>query len=312
MLSLYSTILISSFLSIYIAVLDADNVDLIAAKYAKQIEKQVQVPRFDAVQLVQKLGQKCTNKTSTSQYFDWKFLGIEAGICYNAIPERVTFLAGALDHHVTMKTRTVRQARVKNTINDEVEVKPESVNNSNNKGDADKLSAMEKAMRVIRKKLKTRSIEEVEKLSATTKNGSSTTEDHPDIDMVQFLFNPQSFTQTVENIFNFSFLIKKGEAEIGVRAKSLGNHNSGNPSGGYVAYRTYNASAFDHQDPNDDTAPASSSATQAVCRFTMADWRRLCQQQATTAALANGVESTSFGQGDLPHRTGTKHGRSSQ
>jgi hypothetical protein len=284
--------------------LDADNVDLIAAKYAKQIEKQVQVPRFDAVKLVQKLGQKCTNKTSTSQYFDWKFLGIEAGICYNAIPERVTFLAGALDHQVPMKTRTVRQARVKNTINDEVEVKPEAVNNTTNKGDADKLSAMEKAMRVIRKKLKIRSIEEMEKRSANTKNDSN--EDHPDIDMVQFLFNPQSFTQTVENIFNFSFLIKKGEAEIGVRSKSLGNNagNGGIPSGAYVAYRTYNASAFDHSDPNDTS---SSSATQAVCRFTMADWRRLCQQQATSYG-----DTVSFEQGDLPHRTGTKHGRSSQ
>jgi Nse4 C-terminal len=281
--------------------LDADNVDLIATKYAKQIEKQVQVPRFDAIQLVHKLGQKCTNKTSTSQYFDWKFLGVEAGICFNAIPERVTFLAGALDHQVTVKAKTVRQARVKSTISDEVEVKPEAVDNTTNKGDADKLSAMEKAMRVIRKKLKARS-EEIER-SSSSKSGNA--DEHPDIDMVQFLFNPQSFTQTVENIFNFSFLIKKGEAAIGVRPKSsLGNSHGAIPSGAYVAYRTYNASAFE-SDPNDNNS-SSSSATQAVCRFTMADWRRLCQQQ--DAASTTG----SFAQGDIPHRTGTKHGRNSQ
>jgi hypothetical protein len=274
------------------AVLDADNVDLIAAKYAKQIEKLVQVPRFDAAHLVKKLGQKCTNKTSTSEYFDWKFLGMEAGICYNAIPERVTFLAGALDHQVTMKVRSVRQARVKNTMNDEVEVKPEAVDNTTNKSDADKLSAMEKAMRVIRKKLLARTVEEVQK-------GASTTEEPPDIDMVQFLFNPQSFTQTVENIFNFSFLIKKGEAEIGVRSKSLGNHSSTIPSGAYVAHRTYN-----NAPPTD--SDTTFAATQAICRFTMADWRRLCQQQATATTTG------SFVQGDLPHRTGTKHGRVSQ
>ena len=284
--------------------MDADNVDLIAAKYAKQIEKQVQAPRFDAVHLVKKLGQKCTNKTSTSQYFDWKFLGIEAGICFNAIPERVTFLAGALDHQVTMKVRAVRQARVKNTINDEVEVKPETVDNTTNKGDADKLSAMEKAMRVIRKKLKTRSLEEAEKGASADKNGSD--ENNPDIDMVRFLFNPQSFTQTVENIFNFSFLIKKGEAEIGVRpTKSLGNSNSTTPSGGFVAYRNFEGSSL-NDDPNDDM---TSTATQAVCRFTMADWRRLCQQQAVAAGSGT---TGSFEQGDLPHRTGTKHGRVSQ
>jgi non-structural maintenance of chromosomes element 4 len=229
--------------------------------------------------LVQKLTQKCTQRSAATQgYFDWKFLGTEAGICFNALPDRVTFLAGALDQQLPVKVRAARQPRVKDTIHDEAEVKPESVDPNGNKGDADKLSAMEKAMRTIRKKLKTRSLDEM------AANPAEEAEEHPDIDGVQFLFNPQSFTQTVENIFNFSFLIKKGEAEIGVRPP-LDRRRS--PSGAYVAYRTYDPEA-----PNVE-------CTQAVCCFTMADWRRLCQKQAEIG----------FEKGDLPHRTGTRHGR---
>lgn len=194
------------------------------------------------------------------------------------MPERVTFLAGALDQQLPVKVRAARGPRVKDAIHEEAEVQPESVDPNGNKSDADKLSAMEKAMRSMRKRLKARSVEEM------ANHPAGEAEEHPDIDGVQFLFNPQSFTQTVENIFNFSFLIKKGEAEIGVRPP-LERRRS--PTGAYVAYRTY-----DPESPNME-------CTQSVCRFTMADWRRLCQKQAEIG----------FEKGDLPHRTGTRHGR---
>jgi non-structural maintenance of chromosomes element 4 len=233
---------------------------------------------------VQKLSKKCTNRSSSSEYFDWKFLGVEAGICFNALPERVTFFAGALDQEVTVKVRAARQPRVKEATSEEAEVKPEAVENKNNKGNADDLSAMEKAMRAIRKKLTARSMEEIN----TNPGTNELSDQHPDIDGIQFLFNPTSFTQTVENIFNFSFLIKKGEAEIGVRPPLRRR----SPTGAYVAYRTFN--------PDEQTA----ECTQAVCVFTMADWRRLCAKQAAASPEQHFV-------GDLPHRKGTRHGRNS-
>jgi hypothetical protein len=201
-------------------------------------------------------------------------LGSEAGICFNALPECVTFLAGALDHDVTVKKKAARKPREKAVVDDSEVVKPETV--INNKSDADKLSAMEKAMRVIRRKLVARTLEEKDK--------SPSAGEHPDIDGVQFLVNPKSFTQTVENIFNFSFLIKKGEAEIGVRPRGALNNSLAQKPGLFTAHRTLN-------DPD-----AATECTQAVCSFTMADWRRLC-------------ESRNMQEGDLPHRTGTKHGR---
>jgi non-structural maintenance of chromosomes element 4 len=240
------------------------------------------VPRFDAHRLVLKLVLKCSNKTSTSQYFDWRLLGNEAGICFNALPERVTFLAGALDQEVTLKQKAVRKPREKQAVDQSEEVKPESVKNGKGQPDADKLSAMEKAMNTLRRRLAQRSQEELAKSTESTRN--------PEIDGVQFLFNPKSFTQTVENIFNFSFMIKKGEAAIGVRQNVLNgastNDSSASPSGLCVSLR--------HSDPDGHVAPPP---TQAVCCFTMRDWRNLIARQQLE-------------KGDVPHRTGTKHGRS--
>lgn len=178
---------------------------------------------------------------------------------------------------MTLKKKAARKPREKAVVDDSEEVKPETV--KNDKSDVDKLSAMEKTMRVIRRKLVSRTLEEKEK--------NPSVGEHPDIDGVQFLVNPKSFTQTVENIFNFSFLIKKGEAEIGVRPRAAAlDHSLGGEKkpGLFAAHRTLS-------DPD-----VAAECTQAVCSFTMADWRRLCASQ-------------NLQEGDLPHRTGTKHGR---
>lgn len=226
----------------------------------------IKVPRYDASKLAQKLALKCSVKQGSSRFFDWKTLGRECGICYNAIPDRVSFLAGSLDSLAEMKTKLARKTRQKETIDEAKEEEPEAV--QNNKSDADQLSAAEKNLKLMKQVLKTRSRQEAEKQGRKS----------APVDGVSFLFNPNSFTQTVENIFNFSFLIKKGEAEIGVR----------DDIGLYVLPK--------HRPSDEDFQNSQTSATQAVVSFTMSDWRRLVKAHGLT-------------KGDLPHRTGSKHAK---
>lgn len=189
-------------------------------------------------------------------------MGRECGICFNAIPENVTFLAGSLDSQQDIQIKNARKPRQKEVVDDSKEEEPEAVKNS--KADADQLSAAEKNMKQLKQVLKARAKEQ------EAKNKSK------EIDGVQFLFNPESFTQTVENIFNFSFLIKKGDAEIGIdKKKSL-----------YVKPQCK---------PTDDRIHEY-SPTQAILSFTMRDWKRILMEHGEVT-------------GDLPHRTGSKHAR---
>lgn len=173
----------------------------------------------------------------------------------------MSFLAGTMDQEesIVKRARKARQKRA--SAEDLEEARPEQLDTAQNKGGADNLSAMENAQKDLKKQLK--------KLS---RKGSQSEE----VDGVKFLFNPLSFTQTVENIFNFSFLIKRQMAEAGVRTPEEG--------GLYVKYL--------EKDENDDVQQKDTA--QAVVAFTMKDWRRICEGQ-------------NLKEGHLKHRTGSKH-----
>lgn len=185
-------------------------------------------------------------------------MGYESAVLFNSLPSRVSFLAGALDSELAARKKATRKPREKVTEEEAEEVKPENVQNNNKDGDADKLSAMEKNYKVLKQKLK-------EKTKALRQQNPNLGH-HPDIDAIRFLVNPKSFTQTVENIFNLGFSVKKGEVEIGVRERGLTPEGQLN-SGLYLRYRgAVSVEQMQHV-----------QATQAVCAFTMADWRRMCQ-----------------------------------
>jgi hypothetical protein len=237
---------------------------------------------------VHKLVQKCTVQSSESSCFDWRTLGAECGICFNALPERVSFLAGPLDAQLTVstekKTRVVRQRAVAEAGE---ETKPEQVENKE-KESVDQLSALLKQMK---KKLRDRCGQEYKtnkELSAGDEAAEKKVQDvGMEIDGVQYLFNPDSFTQTVENIFHFSFLIKKGEAAIGVRDRRAAALEESAPE---------SQSQFGQQGlyVKPVNRMEMTESRQAVVAFTMKDWRAL-------------VQGHDLKQGDLPHRTANKN-----
>jgi hypothetical protein len=256
---------------------------------------------------VHKLVQKCSIQTGESgngngnaagsSCFNWRNLGSECGICFNALPEHVSFLAGPLDALLTQSTekkaRVVRQRAVAEAGE---ETKPEQVQNNSNsnkdgskkeKEQVDPLSALLKQMK---KKLRERCASEF-KTNTERAKGDETAEKlvqetGMEVDGVQFLFNPHSFTQTVENIFHYSFLIKKGEAAIGVRTRRSSALEES--SSGFAQHQGLHVKpAVQKEEEN----------RQAVVAFTMKDWRAL-------------VQGYDLQQGDLPHRT-TSSGKNS-
>jgi non-structural maintenance of chromosomes element 4 len=197
--------------------------------------------------LIDKLSQQAGTKSG----FHWAALGREAGVCFCAVPFGLSFLAGALDAEVRQRAKPKKRAKKADDGPKEKveETRPEEV--INNKSDGDKLSAMEKLNRKVKSRLESRSKEEIAKGIAD-----------PKLDAVRFLFNPKSFTQTVENIFTYSFLIKKGNAAIGVRADHDDNNNGGDKSL-FVEWTK--------------AETVNGPARQSVCSFTMADFRRLTE-----------------------------------
>jgi hypothetical protein len=225
------------------AVLDSENVELIAATAARQAESLVQVPRYDAVRLAQAIVKKGSVKVGSNTQFGWKNFGFNVGICFNALPSHVNFLYGPLDAEYKVKERkkVERKQKQAEPEGEEEEQQPEDVDQTQKKeSDENALSAVEQHMKVIAKTLKKRAKEEdakagemedeyVAKISENIDGDGDEKEriirkkvkayrnEAQKVNAVQNLFNPQSFTQTVENVFHFSFLIKENKASIEVR-----------------------------------------------------------------------------------------------
>lgn len=252
------------------AVLDSENVDLIAANAARQAESIVQVPRYDAVRLAQALVKKASVKNGGNTVFGWRNFGFNAGICFNALPSHVNFLYGPLDAEYKVKERKkVERKKRQAEEEEEEEQQPEDVDQTQKKeSDGNELSAVEQHMRIINKTLIKRSKEESAKASERRdeyiakiseeieadgdekerqihKKVKTFKAESQKVNAVQNLFNPQSFTQTVENVFHFSFLIKENKASIEVRDAEQAEEFGGEP-GPVIRPLAHNGGAGDN------------------------------------------------------------------
>lgn len=256
------------------AVLDGENLDLISGRASRQADSLIQISRYDAVKLAGKLRNKCCSKDGNS--FNWNALGKEAGACFNALPSQVSFMNGPVEDDYKPKERKERKKRMREEEEEEEEEELEE----NKTNDADKLSAVEKHMKIMSKCLKKRITEhcsgKVAEIDSNDKEKKKAVENKTrgeGVCAIQHLFNPKSFTQTVENIFHFSFNVKNGSAGIQVLTDADGNK--------WPFVRATSK--------KDGILPR-----QAIVSLNMEDWRNLIK--------AKNVEKC-----DIPHRTGSRH-----
>mmetsp|Transcript_2346 Transcript_2346/g.4693 ORF Transcript_2346/g.4693 Transcript_2346/m.4693 type:complete len:418 (-) Transcript_2346:243-1496(-) len=282
------------------AVLDSENVDLIANKAARQAEKMVEVPRYDPIRLAQSLVKKGTIRTGSSSQFNWSGLGFQVGVCFNSLPSHVSFLYGPLDAEYTPKERKKPERRKRQTEleSEKEEEQPEDVDQTGKKKESDgnELSAVEKHIHVIKKTLRnkakvkqeaavaqadefeTQISQEIDDGREVQEKKKNFVKSNSQVNAVNCLFNPKSFTQTVENVFHFSFLVKEGFS--GIKARSVEEVEEFGLEPGPVI-----RPIKDGVDPG--------NPKQAIVSLNMKDWRDMCN--------AYNVEAS-----DVPHR---EHGK---
>ena len=233
--------------------------------------------------------EQCRVTKGGNSYFDWRSLGIQAGVCFNAVPARISFLNGPLvdgKEEAAVKQRAKR-VRKTQTDSDAEEEQPEDVKGHTARG-ADKLSAVEKNIKdvntALTQKVKRNYALKKQKLSKAYGDVESIPErvkkrmkKNTEVCAIELLFNPKSFTQTVENLYHYSFLVKEGAASLNVRDekvldKEKGFYLDGGPVVRNVTKKEVNA-----------------TPRQAIVSLTMEDWKDLIE--------AYDVQSS-----DVPHR----------
>ena len=239
-----------------------------------------QVPRYDVDILLDNLVKKGRATRGGKSFFDWKSLGMEAAKSFNAVPARITFLNGPLVDENEMVKQRAKRVRHSETKSDAkvVEERPEEIEGQAVRG-ANRLSVVEENINLVKRALK----EKVKRtydsnkrnigkdyggIESIPKRIKMALKQNKDVCAIELLFDPKSFTQTVENIYNYSFLIKEGEASLKVRDQTFLDKDKGfyPVGGGPVANYVSNNSNGKRPIP----APR-----QAIVSLTMEDWKNL-------------------------------------
>jgi len=276
--------------------LDSENLELIAEKTKTQAERMVSVPRYDAIRLANILQKKGSVRTPfrLPKQFNWRVFGLPVGVCFRALPSNVSFLNGPLEAGYTPKERKKPQRRKWKQYEDVEEERPDEMDQHKSNVKDNELSAVGRNIKAIRLVLKKRSREQRDSIIAQQENHISQDVENNGtaslrqkkrkmdtesccVDATHVLFDRDTFTKTVENMYNFSFEVLKSKAGIGVRsveeAEEYRRAGIDSLGPGPVVYPVENAA--DHSGNEQKGAPNEN--TQAILSLNMEQWRNMCQ-----------------------------------
>ncbi|KAL4146277.1 hypothetical protein KRP22_013949 [Phytophthora ramorum] len=208
--------------------LDASNLDELNVAVAKQSQAlgSSDLTKYDTTDLIRATQEACAMESQAGD-FDWNTLGLAAGACFRSAPE-ISFLFGLLDTEVVRKERK-KAKRVQEDVNAQ-EAQPTEYTNKKDRKDA-----------------QARRLEVLQTMLNEGKRRES---------LFDVVVNPKSFTQTVENLFDTSFLVRNSSAEVGI------DEATGLP---YLE---------NHEGMVDADMPAS---TQSIISITPAQWEQLAR-----------------------------------
>lgn len=265
-------------------VMDAETLDQIGRRAARQIDKLTHVPRYDIDRFIGQLHKKLGVLQGGSRYFDWRTLGREAGVCFNAVPSRVAFLHGPATADYIPKERKKREQRTSSAEDDgedDGDEQPDELKHTADQKACGALSTVEQQVKSTAEQLVKRSKEARQEAMKVWESSSvQLSKDEKkkrkkliasryglEIDMLEFIVDRTSFTKTVENLFHLSFLVKDGKA--GVRARSEEEAALyGGPVSGPVVRAVPNEMS--------NRANWANPPRQCIISLNMSEWRELC------------------------------------
>ncbi|KAG6972616.1 hypothetical protein JG688_00003907, partial [Phytophthora aleatoria] len=158
--------------------LDASNLDELNVAVAKQSQAlgSSDLTKYDMTDLIRATQNACTMESQNGE-FDWNTLGSAAGACFRSVPEKV------------VRKERKKAKRAQEDLNAQ-EAQPTEYTNKKDRKDA-----QARRLEILQTKL---------------------TEGERAKPLFDMVINPKSFTQTVENLFDTSFLVRNNSAEIGI------------------------------------------------------------------------------------------------
>jgi hypothetical protein len=184
--------------------------------------------------------------------FDWHKLGQSVGVCFNSVPSGICVMNGPLSTVYSPRQRQRRLA-VKEEASEDEATKAKYFQNKKGAHPGGSASEqIEARIRAVQRRIK-------------EKYREQTSSPKQPICFIQTLFDPTSFTKTVENLFYTSFLVKENRIKVDVIVKREREERNSTTTTTTPVVAPIKCNRMQKLPP----------PTQAIVSLTMKDWRAL-------------------------------------